>query len=242
MKVPGSRIRLCGSTLVARLRARSFVVLSTMAAGVIAIAAFDAGRTHFLTGIILGLTLTHGIVSDDLRNGTLLLWLQKPRSPAGLYLERVAGVTVAAWAAHALVLLLGLALASGPAGAYRTLLQLPAGMALDLAAVAVAFGWSSLGLRPELIPTLLVIVVLGPLGGDAVTAPETMGRWAPFLAAQRFPFREAYMLSAWLGGAGSPPTGIASARLVLYPAVWIGVGSLILGWRARRPQSFAVEE
>jgi len=213
-----------------------------MAAGVVAIALYHAGRTHFLTGIILGLTLAHGIVADDLRSGTLILWLQKPRSPAGLYLERVAGVTIAVWGAHALVLLMALALAPSSPAVQRTLVQLPAGMALDLATVAVAFGWSSLGLRPELIPTLLVIVVLGALGSDAVTAPETMGRWAPFLAAQRFPFREAYLLSAWLAGSGPPPTGIACVRLVLYPAVWIGFGSLIVGLRARRPQLFAEED
>jgi len=238
----GPRLGLCMSTVATLVRARAFVVFSTIAAGALVIVVYGAARTHFLTGIILGLTLAHGIVADDFRRGTILLWLQKPRWPAGLYLERAAGVTATVWAAHALVLLLAIALTHGSSGAVRTLIQLPAGMALDLATVAVVFGWSALGLRPELIPSLLVIGVLGALGSDAVLAPETMGRWAPFLAAQRFPFREAYRLSAWLDGSGPPPATTACLRLMLYPAIWIGLGALILGLRARRPHLFAAED
>ncbi len=241
MNGPGPRLRLHAATMAALVRGRAFVVCATIAAGSAVIAFLDGGRTHFLTGIILGLVLSHGIVSRDFSRGTVLLWLQKPRSLTRFHLERLTETVLLVWGGHVTVVIVAFALSPGAPGTARAMVQIPAGLLLDLATVSVVFGWSGVGLQPELIPSLAVILVLGPLGGDAVTAPEAVGRWAPLLAAQRFPFRAAYRLSAWLGGSGPLPTRASWVRLVLYPAAWIALGSLAVSLRARRPPLSAID-
>jgi len=228
-------LRLHASAVAARAHARGFVLLATVTAGTIAISFLGSGRSHFVTGMILGLTLGHGVVSEDYRRGTVLLWLQKPRSPGWFYLERLVGVVAAVWGAHTATVALSLVLAPHAPEPLRALVQLPAGLTMDLATVAVVFGWSAVGLQPDLIPTLAVILVLGTLGQDAVVAPDFLGRWAPVLAAQRFPSREVFLFSAWLGGSGIPPGPEACARMILYPAAWIGLGCLAVQARSYHP-------
>ncbi len=235
MRGPAAALRLHGSAMAARLRARGFVLLATVTAGTIAISFLESGRSHFVTGTILALTLGYGVVSGDYGRGTVLLWLQKPRSLVRFYLERLAEVVAAVWGAHTAMLALALVLAPHAPEPLRALAQLPAGLALDLATVAVVFGCSAVGAQPELIPALAVILVLGTLGQDAVVAPDVLGRWAPVLAAQRFPSREVFLFSAWLSGSGLPPGPEACVRMILYPAAWVGLGCLAVHARSHHP-------
>ena len=181
-------------------------------------------------GGVLSLALVRGLVAAELHAGTHLLWIQKGGRLEHRYLARLVWVVLLAMGAHA-ILLGGSALLDPGApplssGAVATYLL------VDLSVVAVGFAVTCAGVPLELVAVILLVLGPGMLGSDAQVAPERWGRWAPWLAAQRFPTLEIHALAKVLDG--GPPPSWAVARVLAYPAAWIGIGWVALRLRLRR--------
>ncbi len=182
-----------------------------------------------LPGLALALVLTHGVVSADVRGGAFALWLQEPGRPAARYAGRLGAVLALVLVGHGTAV--AAQVAWGAAWSVPTVGRIWALAATDVFVVALGFAVSSLGLRGDAALTVVLLVILGGLGVDAVVAPERLGAWAPWLAAVRLPALEARAVALWLDGAGAPPGAGAWARALLHPLLAGGAGLAVVEWR-----------
>jgi hypothetical protein len=135
-----------------------------------------AGLSSFAP-FALGLSLMSGVVSDDLRSGTILLWYQQPGALSGFYLRRVAQRLLLIAALTALLAVLASVVcvvwaAMRPAKVPMVLVQ-----ALVYAALAVSFTFdhSMLGRTMRALAFPIDPLEVIAKGGGAYSVPVAWG-------------------------------------------------------------------
>lgn len=196
------------------------------------------GGTLILVAFALGPILVGGVVSDDLRSGRILLWLQKPVRPLRFYLGRLA-LALGTGVGAILVLLLGgvLILAATEAPAPFDLLRMaPFLTGCTILAGLVTFAFSGLGSPRDGTLTFLYLLLAVPgglmleLAGDPGGLPVRASAWIAL-----FPLNELQLLHRWMLDGGPELPGSALLRVVIYTLVWLGMG-IMATWRSlRRP-------
>jgi hypothetical protein len=185
--------------------------------------AFEAERIktllaalRFYAPLICGLAFAGGIVSDDLRNRTALLWFQQPGSLMGWYLRRytelqllLLGLATLCWTVLAVV---GLVTDLWPVAAVlRTWLYVAIVATL---AAAIVFAYSAWGVANDSFAA--IITILGLLIPTALVALEQSVR-ATILKAVALPI-DALQVIAEGGGIYGLGTAVALC------------GGQIIGW------------
>lgn len=196
------------------------------------------GGTLILAAFAVGPLLVSGVVSDDLRTGAILLWLQKPVSPLGFYLRRL-GLALGVATATVLALLLAgvLALAAaGDAGPLVLIRLAPVVASCTVLGGLVTFAFSGLGLRRDGTLTLLYLLLAVPGGLMLALADDPGGlpvRIAAWIAL--FPLNELQLLHRWIVDGGLEPRGTALLRVTVFGLTWLGVGAAATWHTTRRP-------
>lgn len=196
------------------------------------------GGILVLAAFAPGPLLVGGLVSDDLRGGAVLLWLQKPVSPLAFYLNRLALALSVAVAVVVVLLASGwaaLVLAGEPKSA--ELLRLaPFLVPCTLLTGLVTFTFSALGSPRDGALTFLYLLLAVPGGLMLELAPASgvsllvdAPAWLVL-----FPLNELQLLQIWVVDGGAGPWS-ALLRVAVYGTAWLGAGILAARASVRRP-------
>jgi hypothetical protein len=186
---------------------------------------------------LVPLILGHGIVSDDLRTGVAMLWLQKPVRPVRFFALRACEVTALAVAVALAFWGTGaglIAAAVGPAPARELLAATPGVVVLVICISTLTFAFSAWGTRAD---SLLVLAFLFAstyslvLGGAGTAALE----WVAL------PVEAIGVFARSLGGATLPDLSDALLEVGRFLLLWalVGVGGLVVSTRSPLPREIA---
>lgn len=236
----GAGRRWCRGVEV-RIRARSGMVIVTLLVLAVGPVVFglleqdpEATRRAAASLVVLGpallvLLLASGGVAGDVARGTAPIWLQKPVAPALLYLDRlvprlVLGILVPLVAVAVTLVVLAVA---GPPDSIGWLLEgLPRVVLVCITLVVFSHAVSGLGLRPEPLWVILLLVGLLLLRVYVVGQQPT-GFLAPLIDLAVLPVDRLDATARLLAG-GSPVDGRgweAAVWVALHFIFWIGVGT-----------------
>lgn len=192
------------------------------------------GQIAVAAGGICVLLLSSGGYGSQRRSGEAVLWLQKPVSPVGLYLDRLVPrmglaalvVLVLAGVLRAAVLLAGGTLdPSGTAsGAFMLVL-------LFAVLVSMVHAASALGLPREELFGLSAFIATGYLALSLAGEP-----WSPSLRrALALPLDSAEFAARGLAGTPADDPWLHLAWVVAYIAGWVALGTLASVVTTRSP-------
>lgn len=179
-------------------------------------------------GVALPFCVALGGPGSGRGRAAALLWLQKPCTPWGLHLARLAprllGGLVATGAVSAAGVVVALVLGSGT-GVERITDSMPVLLLCAPVVVVGVHASSGLGLRPEPLMALVFLAGLVAPRLAEVLAPEVVGPWAPLIDLLALPVDEIPPAARFLrypGGGGGSDLWV----VLRFCAIWTVVGVL----------------
>jgi hypothetical protein len=225
----------------ALLRARA-LVLASLCLATTAIAAglgfsLGAGQPSdipellVVAAVLLPAVVCQGAVSNDLRSGVALLWLQKPVDPLRFYLGR--GLDVCALSLSLTLALGGAAallgaLGSGAEAGRILLLTLPTTLLWAACLGAVVVGTSAWGTQLDGVMPFFVLY-LSALGA---LDQGLLGEATSWIGV---PLEAITMLGRFLATGVAPNPGASALRVARFLLVWLAIASLGLLLTTRSP-------
>ena len=189
--------------------------------------------------ILFSFLMPGGIVADERRNASIMLWAQHPLPLRAFYLQRYVGIQVATFAALAIFGLTGIVAALPPGVAPSSELGAVVSVCLTgVLACAISFAITALGIRRAALFALLYYLLSGTLESvlespalEMLTAAETARAVLPFVI---FPNGAIDELVAGFGSGVAWDWGATGLALYHF-ALWTGIARLGLRRIEKRP-------
>ena len=185
--------------------------------------------------LLVGLLMPGGVVANERRSGTIMLWAQHPRPLSGFYMRRYLGMQIATLAALALIGLSVVPALTLPSDTIASMDRFAESCIAGLLACAISFAVSAIGLRRAAL--LVFAYYVGSNMTMSAQLRDTVLGTSDVMALLIFPTRPIGEFatgfqsdSPWDWGA----TGILVYHFVLWTTVaWLGLRRL-----ERRPLKF----
>ena len=237
------------NAMAALLRARSRETLLTLG-GLLAISAYvvtGAGEPAdavemvaiclLLGAGLFSLLLTRGVVSGDLSRGVARLWLQKPRSPVWLYLQRflsaaLGGIVLTLVLATGTV---GLLLLSLPREIDTYLRALPTALVIAAMLSCITFAFSAFRIGPDAALTLAFLFLVNSMAAMSTVEPDIFGFLGRASIHAAFPVDALAAFTDFVTGRPTTDAARHLLHILLYTATWVALGILGLLCSTRFP-------
>lgn len=209
------------------------------ARGTVIRAVFGFVSFLFALGVVLvGMLMPGGLVANERRSGTIMLWAQHPMPLTRFYLNRYLGIQAANLAAQALLGITAVLAALPPTGFPATEPGVFVEICLEgTLACAIAFAISALGLRRSAFLALAYYAASGLASGVLVVAGNVAApadvltvilNTLPFLIFPSLPINE-FVTGFEPGVAWDPgATGMVLYHFALWTAIaWLGLRRIV---------------